>query len=122
LKREAEALNLFVAIKNELAYANCTDYVAEIWSLFFGSTFKPIEKTKMRHKRAFVEVLKRTEWHLPQTYNYGDELQAEKLSGDGIAEPVDGTVPQRPHNYIELSSRRSNMLLVTFLEDRDGYV
>jgi hypothetical protein len=47
-----------------------------------------------------VTFLKEWKGHRPDTYQYLDELQAEILIKKGIAKSVDGTMPQRPHNFI----------------------
>ena len=53
-------------------------------------------------KMILMKFLKEWNGHSPEnsTYQYVDELQAERLIKKGIAESVDGTTPQRPHNFI----------------------
>jgi hypothetical protein len=47
-----------------------------------------------------VKFLNEWNGHQPDTYQYLDELQAEILIKKGIAEPIDGTMSQRPHHFI----------------------
>jgi hypothetical protein len=49
-----------------------------------------------------MKFLKEWNGHSPEnsTYQLVDELQAEILIKKGIAESVDGTMPQRSHNFI----------------------
>ncbi len=53
-------------------------------------------------KIILMKFLKEWNGHSPEnsTYQYVDELQAEILIKKGIAESVDGTMPQRPPNFI----------------------
>lgn len=53
-----------------------------------------------------VKFLQEWNGHRPDTYQLIDELQAEILIKEGIATSVDGTRPQRPHNFMFFLERR----------------
>jgi hypothetical protein len=57
-------------------------------------------KLHVRKMAFMVKFLNEWNGHQPDTYQYLDELQAEILIKKGIAEPIDGTMSQRPHHFI----------------------
>jgi hypothetical protein len=61
-----------------------------------------------RKMAILMKFLKEWNGHSPEnsTYQYMDELQARVLIRDGIAETVDGSVPEVPHNFVEWPTMR----------------
>jgi hypothetical protein len=59
-----------------------------------------VESKRRLRKMIMMRFLREWNGHRPDTYQLIDELQARLLIRDGIAETVDGSVPEVPHNFI----------------------